>query len=181
MSQTDAEDGPCSVCDKLVTTQPALLCPYCNLWSHNKCNKITSKEYKVHQTNINEPFCCQKCFEKIPFNCLNPTEFHTFSKFDVIETQNGSNLKLTPTPAQQIIIDKLNNLIQQQNQNSYEKDHDYSNQPDNEFDQPITCSYFSCEEFVNAEIEADKNFSILHLNIHSIQLHVEELQVLLHA
>ena len=34
---------------------------------------------------------------------------------------------------------------------------------------------------VNAKLEAHKNFSILHLNIHSIQLHVEELRILLHA
>ena len=117
----------------------------------------------------------------MPFNSLNSTEFHTFSKFDVVETQNGSDIKLTPTPTQQKIIDKLNNLIQHQNSATNEKDHDYSNQPDNEFDQPITCSYFSCDDFVNAKIEANKNFSILHLNIHSIQRHVEELRVLLHA
>ena len=175
------ENGPCSVCNKIVDNHPALLCPYCKLWSHNKCNKITSKEYRLHQKNIDEPFCCQKCFEQIPFNSLNSTEFDTFSKFDIIETQNGSNINLTPTPTQQMIIDKLNNLIQQQNFCTEEKDHDYSNQPDNEFDQPLTCSYFSCEDFVNAKIEASKNFSILHLNIHSIQRHVEELRVLLHA
>jgi hypothetical protein len=173
VSQTHAEDGPCSVCNKIVKNHPALLCPYCNLWSHNRCNKITSKEYKIHQKNIDEPFCCQKCFEQIPFNSLNSTEFDTFSKFDIIETQNGSNIKLTHTPSQQIIIDKLNNLIQQQNFNTDDKDHDYSNQPDNEFDQPLTCAYFSCEDFVVAKIEASKNFSILHLNIHSIQRHVE--------
>ena len=34
---------------------------------------------------------------------------------------------------------------------------------------------------MNAKIEASKNFSILHLNIHSIQRHIEELRVLLHA
>ena len=157
------------------------MCPYCNIWNHTKCNSLSSKEYKIHQKNIDRPFCCQKCFEEIPFNSLNSTEFNSFSKFDVIETQNGSNIRLNPTPSQQIIKDKLNNLVQQQNFNTDEKDHDYSNQPDNEFDQPITCSYFSCEDFVNAKIEANKNFSILHLNIHSIQLHVEELRVLLHA
>ena len=177
------ENGPCSVCLKLVDTHhPALLCPYCNLWSHNKCNSITGKEYKTHQKNVDEPFCCQKCFQQIPFNSLNSTEFDTYLKFDVIETQNGSDIQLTPTPTQQIIIDKLNGLIQQQNFSvDKEKDNDYSNQPDNEFDQPLTCSYFSCEDFVNAKIEASKNFSILHLNIHSIQRHVEELRVLLHA
>ena len=183
MSDTTAEEnGPCSVCLKLVDTHhPALLCPFCNQWSHNKCNSVTGKEYKIHQKNVNEPFCCQTCFQQFPFNTLNSTEYNTFSKFDVIETQNGSDIKLTPTPTQQIIIDKLNNLIQQQNFSTKEKDNDYSNQPDNEFDQPLTCSYFSCEDFVNAKIEANKNFSIFHLNIHSIQRHVEELRILLHA
>ena len=182
MPGTDDDNGPCSVCLKLVNDHhPALLCPYCNLWSHNKCNSVNSKLYKIHQKNIDEPFCCQKCFEEIPFNSLNATEFNSFAKFDVIETQNGSDIKLTPTPTQKIIIDKLNNLMQQQNFSSDEKDNDYSNQPDNEFDQPLTCAYFSCEDFVDAKIEACKNFSILHLNIHSIQRHVEELRVLLHA
>ena len=78
---------------------PALLCPYCNLWSHNKCNKIKSKEYKTHQKKPDEPFCCQKCFEQIPFNVLNAEEYDSFSKFDVIETQNGANIKLTPSPS----------------------------------------------------------------------------------
>ena len=183
MLNTYAEtSGPCSVCYKIIKEQqPALLCPFCNLWSHSRCNKVTGKEYKIHQNNIDEPFCCQKCFEQMPFNSLNHTEFDTFLKFDVLETQNGSNIRLTATPTQQIIIDKLNNLIQQQNLRPDDKDHDYSNQPDNEFDQPLTCSYFSCEDFVNAKIEAAKNFSILHLNIHSIQKHVEELRVLLQA
>ena len=88
---------------------------------------------------------------------------------------------MTPTPTQQIIIDKLNNLIRQQNFKTNDKDHDYSNLPDNEFDEPLTCSYYSCEDFVNAKIEAGKNFSILHLNIHSIQRHVDELRTLLQA
>ena len=176
------ENGPCSVCSKTVKdNQPAILCPFCNLWSHNKCNSITGKEYKKHQNNIDEPFCCQKCFEHIPFNSLNSNEFDSFAKFDVTETQNGSDIRLTPTPTQQIIIDKLNNLIRQQNFKTNDKDHDYSNLPDNEFDEPLTCSYYSCEDFVNAKIEAGKNFSILHLNIHSIQRHVDELRTLLQA
>ena len=180
---------PCSVCGKNVEEDhPSLLCPYCNLWSHTKCNGIKSKEYKIHQKNQDEPFCCQKCLEHIPFNSLNSTEFKTFTKFDVIETQNGANIKLTPSPSQQKIIERLKNLIQQKNSvtnhqedNENDRDNDYSNLPENDFDQPLSCSYYSCEEFVDAKLQAHKNFSILHLNIHSIQLHIEELRILLHA
>ena len=100
----------------------------------------------------------------------------------MIETQNGANIRLTPTPSQQKIIDRLKNLIQQKNSNHDHDDQDkYGDLPDNEFDKPLSCSYYSCEEFVNAKLQAHENFSILHLNIHSIQLHVEELRILLHA
>ena len=116
----------------------------------------------------------------MPYNNLNDNEFNTYTKFDVIETQNGANISLTPTPSQQKIIDRLKNLIQQKD-STYDKDNNYSEIPENDHDQPLSCSYYSCEEFVKAKIEPHKNFSILHLNIHSIQLHVEELRILLHA
>ena len=144
------------------------------LWP--KCNNIKSKEYKIHQKKPDEPFCCQKCLESLPFNVLNSTEFKTFIKFDVVETQNQSHIKLSPSPTQQIIIDKLNNIISQQNSTALNEDEDddedpqSSDQPpDNESDKPISCSYYSCDDFVKAKFESAKNFPILHLNIHSIQ------------
>ena len=107
----------------------------------------------------------------MPFNTLNATEFDTFSKFDVIETQNGASIRLTPTPAQEKIINRLKNLIYQKHAQpdfDCDDDNEYSNVPQNNFDQPLSCFYYSCDEFVDAKLEAHKNFSILHLNIHSI-------------
>ena len=72
---------------------------------------LSVRNIEFTKKNENEPFCCKKCLENIPFNGLNANEFNSFTKFDVIETRNGSNIKLTPTPMQQITIDKLNNLI----------------------------------------------------------------------
>ena len=92
----------------------------------------------------------------------------------MIETQNGANIKLTPSPSQQKIIERLKSLIQQKNSvtnhledNENDRDNDYSNLPENDFDQPLSCSYYSCEEFVDAKLQAHKNFSIIHLNINS--------------
>ena len=135
-------EDPCSVCQLNVGDRPALLCPYCNFRSHSKCNKIKSKEYKVHQNNPDEPFCCQKCLENIPFNNLNSNEFETFAKFDVLETQNGANIRLTPTPSQLKIIQRLKNLIHQKDSiPSHDDDtDDYSAIPENDFDQPIACT-----------------------------------------
>ena len=181
LTKNDDPKDPCSVCRKNVDdAHPSLLCPFCNLWSHNKCNKIKSSEYKTHQKNQKKHFCCNKCLEQLPYNDLNNIELDSFLKFDVTGSENGANISLKPTPNQQKIIDRLKNLIQQQG-STYDKDNDYSNLPENDYDQPLSCTYYSCEEFVNTKLESHKNFSILHLNIHSIQLHVEELRILLHA
>ena len=78
-------------------------------------------------------------------------------------------------------IDKLNNLTIEANTRIINDD-DSDNEFDGpEFDQPLSCSYYSCEDFVKAKFESQKNFSILHMNIHSIQLHIEELKILLDA
>ena len=106
---------------------------------------------------------------EVVFGKLNENEFESFIKFDV-ETDDNINLK--PTPAQQAIIAKLNYLIEQNNRTIDD---------DSEYDQPINCSFYSCEEFIKAKFQASKNFSILHLNIHSIQKHIGELRILLRA
>ena len=51
----------------------------------------------------------------MPFNNLNINEYVSFAKYDVIETRNGANIKLTPTASQQVVINKLNDLITQAN------------------------------------------------------------------
>ena len=96
--------------------------------------------------------------EEIPFTKLNYNEFESFLKFDNLGSVKDNNFLLNPS-AQYRIIDKLNNPIAQSN-----KDKDDS---ESEFDQP--------------SFQSSKNFSILHLNIHSIQKHIEELQIILIA
>ena len=54
-----------------------------------------------------------------------------------------------------------------------------TDEPESEYDQPINCSYYNCEEFISANFNSNQNFSILHLNIHSITLHIKELRLLL--
>ena len=164
---------PCSICQKNVQNNHlAIECSSCNLWSHIKCNNINKTRYKFFQENPDEIFFCLNCLEEeIPFTKLNDNEFETFLKLDILESVNDSNIQLKPSPSQQLIIDKLNSLIAQNN-----NDKDDS---DSEFDQPTSCSYYSCDEFIKASFQPSKNFSILHLNIHSIQKHIGELQIIL--
>ena len=41
------------------------------------------------------------------------------------------------------------------------------------------CNYFSIDEFKDLSNVSDETFSILHLNIHSIQLHIDEFRTFL--
>ena len=44
---------------------------------------------------------------------------------------------------------------------------------------PTNCNYYNIEEFTKANFNSSKSFSILHLNIHSIKKHIEELRITL--
>ena len=45
--------------------------------------------------------------------------------------------------------------------------------------QPVDCKYYTIEEFQNLKIKNDRHFSILHINISSIQFHIEEFRIIL--
>ena len=44
---------------------------------------------------------------------------------------------------------------------------------------PTNCNYYNIDEFTKANLNPSKYFSILHLNIHSVQKHIEELRVII--
>ena len=43
----------------------------------------------------------------------------------------------------------------------------------------MNCKYYGTEDFIKAKFKENKTLSILHLNIHSIERHVEELRIIL--
>ena len=84
-----------------------------------------------------------------------------------------SLLDISPSPSQQIMFDKINNLI---TQNSYCNDTEEDN---DEEVKSTNCYYYTTEELTKAKFKPSTSFSIFHLNIHSIQLHIDELRILL--
>ena len=110
--------------------------------------------------------------ENIPFTKLTNNEFDIFIKHGLNSILDIENT-FTSSPTQQIMFDKLNNLI---NQNSYYTDCD---EDDNDEVKSTNCYYYSTEEYKKAKFKPPTSFSIFHLNIHSIQLHIEELRILL--
>ena len=78
-----------------------------------------------------------------------------------------------PNASEQRLFDQLNNAI---NSNAFVRTEE-ANEDNN--DVQIDCKYYSLNEFVSAKFKSSKTFSIVHLNIHSIEKHIEELRVIL--
>ena len=166
---------PCKICDKNVNkNHKAFKCDNktCNQWVHIKCNLLSNKDYTNLQ-NSNHHFFCINCLEKnIPFTKLSDNEFN-------IHITKGINTDLTDDASQINYFSQdqhkfLKNINDTLNRTTGDQIDD-----DDDNEQHINCNYYDINEFTKAKFEFHKSFSIFHINIHSIQLHFEELKLIL--
>ena len=162
---------PCGVCGRSVGVRHgAIECDICKTWVHIKCNKFNKSDYKLYQNNPDTPFYCIICTaENIPFSTLNNNQFNVAvikGINNILETE----VQFSRSPTEQQIFDKINNAI---NSNAFDLNENA------EDDCTINCNYYSIEEFLSAKFNSSKSFSILHLNIHSIDRHIEEFRIIL--
>ena len=167
---------PCRACSKNVNiNQKAIFCNSCNLWIHSKCNNLTKHDFdRLSKENDDIPFICKCCIsDNIPFSNLSNKHFNiTVTKGVNYMFDDNDNDLLTLNEQQLNLINNFQSVL-----------HENSNPTLDENDvdalQPPICSYFSINEFCSANFDPNKNFSILHLNVHSIQLHIEEVRTML--
>ena len=170
--------NPCGLCHGAVAfNHKAIVCDICQKWVHIKCNKLDKNDYKFFQDDINQDdfFFCINCLaDNIPFSKLNNNEFCISVKKGVISSDDVDT-NFVPSDFQQHIFDQLNQEI---NNNAFDLDTENNNFGD-EIIPAIDCQYYSIDDFTAAQFDPNKSFSILHLNIHSIQRHIEEFRVIL--
>ena len=167
---------PCGVCRKNVNANhKAFCCDQCDLWVHIRCNYLNNKDYTNLQHDP-EPFFCINCIkETIPHSNLTDNEIKPLLSKGIILPDNVDvNAFNAPSPRIQSHIDNINAFLTKASLPPDESDDD-----DEENVSPINCNYYTYEEFSKAKFDSSTSFSILHLNIHSIQLHIESLQTLL--
>ena len=160
---------PCSSCEKNVNkNHRAIQCDICDRWIHIKCNFLNSKDYECLK-NSEESFICIKCIEcNIPFSKLSYKEFVISIINGVNGFQEETNIDFIP-PSH---YGHLNDFINQKLSTPSDEDVD-------DGIPPINCNYYDIDEFIKAKFNSSKSFSILHLNINSINKHIEELRITL--
>ena len=163
--------SPCSLCfGPVAKNHKAVFCNNCSKWCHIKCTDITNEQYQqLQEEDETVPFICLKCdvldnFLELPYAYLSNDEIYT-NNLDSINQTTLENLKITLPREDKLTIKKIKDLINNSSQSDEEKE--------------TSCRYFSIEKFNKAKFKEDRYLSIFHLNIASLQAHIDELKILL--
>ena len=146
-----------------------------------KCNLLNEIDYKRLQCeDDNMPFFCIVCIDTIiPFSTISNNEFQLFCTkgFLAPSTVDPRILDVPNSPLIESHITKLNAYL---NQNfSHQNDSSSDVTDDDGESSPINCNFYDPEEFRLANFNSSKSYSIFHLNIHSITLHIDELRTMI--
>ena len=113
---------------------------------------------------------CQKCLcANIPFSKITENEFQLLNTYGINTNDENCEFNFF-SPAQISHLRTLNEVRQRTPLDDCDDGHDLSTK---------NCNYFSSEEFTKSKFDESKSFSVLHLNIHSVQKHIEEFKILL--
>ena len=116
-----------------------------------------------------DDFYCISCIkDNLPFTKISDSDFFSITKRNTIlsdKVLDDGELRFVQC---QNYIKQLNHYIS----------HSFSQiETDNEFSSPpIDCKFYTLDDFTNAKFNPNKNLSIFHINIHSIERHLEELK-----
>ena len=115
---------------------------------------------------------CIVCLqENIPFTKISDNEFDICINKGISSQlfENITEINFF-SRQQKKYIQKINDLLKSS------RDEMSSDDDETNF---IDCNYYDVNEFNKANFIPDKNFSIFHMNIHSLQLHFDELKLML--
>ena len=147
----------CSGCKKTIARSiHPVKCSSCSKNFHKKCSKIPLK-------NCQNKWTCHDC-------CRVEIPFYNISNDDFIATINGidniddTKLNLLPSYSVQTLLDKITN-------SAYVESGEINSET-------VNSKYYTPNEFIVKRFAKSK-FSILHLNIVSLQAHINELRELI--
>ena len=169
MAKKKSVVDPCFICLKKTNVNNSLSCHLCKNPSHKKCNYLNKEDFTRYKQKTTE-FFCLKCKENIiPFSKLNNQEFNSLS-IGKTNSEVASQTNFKSSQFQCDIIEKINSQIEEHNSDII--NNNFEDEP--VYNHLFTCNYYDVNEFFKCNFKSSTSFSMLHLNIHSIQLHIDE-------
>ena len=160
----------CVICKKTIRKNtPAVLCDLCDQWTCTSCASISKERYEELKISENDdPFLCNFCINNaLPFSYESDRSFFQTNLLGLNEENNIENLSFKLNKAEKKSISQISNLILENNGSNCQKEN--------------FCDYYSIDDFLKKEFKQNEHFSIFHLNIHSLQFHKHDLEILLDA
>ena len=160
------EKVKCNICaNNIRENGKAVCCDFCDNWVHIRCNSITSKRYnELSDEDNNESFLCIKCFnEQLPYGFEDDKTFSQSTTLG-LDSSNLDNLNFNISKTEKKLVNMLTKTIFESNDPNINNSH---------------CRYYSIDDVCSKNYKDTQYLSLFHLNIHSLQLHKDDLDVLL--
>ena len=152
------KDKLCSCCSKKILQKVILSCQLCNTSYHKKCVNFSKREY-INCSKQKSRFVCNFCLESFPFFSLSDIDFKVVN----FGLNYDFTIDTTPFPSlsEQKFFESCNNI----------------NVPLDNEDHPVSINsrYYDIDEFSKLDFK-ENDFGILHLNIASLNKHMNDLQ-----
>ena len=159
---------PCRKCEKPVAkNHRAVQCDVCDYWVHIKCNNITALKYESMQEDDNKWVCTLCLNENLPFSDIEADDFDLTLKHGLNQDIGEfDQIQVNLNKHEKELLDEFSEIILQ---NQYIEGEVH----------PSFCQYYDIERFTKNKFKSNSFFSVLHLNIHSLQAHITDLVCML--
>ena len=168
----------CSICSKPWRSgQKAVECGICLKWIHHSniinCSGLTDHEFNSHVNDVDLLYHCDKCIAKNTYkNFKNlPHHYEPFMDIDPFKTPKNINIFNRAKNKYGDFIKKCSDL-------GYSLSNDIDDDDEN-LPNKINSKYMDSTEFKNANFNSPTNFSLCHLNIASLDHHIDDLRLTL--
>ena len=177
----------CSVCSKQYYKkfQNVLQCTSCDGWVHHgnrlDCSGLTDNEYELHVNDEYKPFECQKCVIEKKAKANN--SIFTVLPFPV-ECEGNPFGKPVSTPKPDISSmnpSQLKKFVEECEKIEYQLK---SNDDDDFVNNDLSCTtvnskYYNLKQLNSLKPDKLSSFGLLHVNIASLNAHVDDLRTVL--
>ena len=173
----------CPVCTKNChSSQNVLECTSCNRWIHHgnrlQCSGLTDFEFDEHKADEHKPFECDFCISER--NAKSNNDIFIRLPFPV-ECEGNIFGKPNPKPKPDITSitpDQLKKFVQQCNLiDNQLKNNDDEN--DEMISSLVNSKYHDIKEFNSIRYDKSSSFSLMHVNLASLNAHIDDLRSVL--
>ena len=151
--------------------QNSIQCSNCKQWIHNnnrkKCLLLTNEEFKFHNENENLSWnCAKRDAENFPFININENDFFLSNFSGNLTLSDDVNLITNHNVTKFTVeCDKITSAI--------------NNDEDPNIPSLIDSNYYDINEFNSCKIDKPSSFGLLHINIASLNKHIDDLKLIL--